>query len=253
MKNVSAVGRRTAIRTAAGAVVLGTGIGVAADPVRGPLVVELFTSQGCSSCPPADRLLGELAQRADVVALSFHVTYWDRLGWKDPFASETTTARQHRYARSLAQTYVYTPEMVVNGVAHSPGTSASDVEQLLAKGTKSNPLRLSPVLSRTPDNGVTVELPALASASDDLDVWLVTYDRTHTTRVARGENRGASLVNRNVVRSIEKLAAWRGAATSWAIAGERIGPSDRSVAILVQRRELGPMLGAARLDRAPAG
>jgi hypothetical protein len=211
-------------------------------------VVELFTSQGCSSCPPADRLLGELAARADIVALSFHVNYWDRLGWKDPFASASTTARQRGYARVQAQANVYTPQMMVNGVVHGPGNDPGELDRLLARGSKSNPLRPGPTLTSAPDGGVVVGLPARPDVVDDHDVWLIAYDRAHTTAVARGENRGATLVNRNVVRSLEKLATWRGAAASWTLGTERM-PAQRSVAILVQRRDLGPMLGAARLDR----
>lgn len=142
--------------------------------------------------------------------------------------------------------------LVVNGVAHSPGTTPDSLARLLATGRKINPLRLSPVLSPAPDRGVVVSLPALPGAADDLDVWLVTYDRTHTTRVARGENSGTTLVNRDVVRTIDMLATWRGAAMSWTVPGARIGPAERSVAVLVQRRQLGPIIGAARLDRSVA-
>lgn len=222
-------------------------LGSAADPARGPLVVELFTSQGCSSCPPADRLLGELAKRPDVIALSFHVNYWDRLGWKDPFASESTTARQHGYAAALAQSYVYTPEMVVNGVVHDPGNSPGGVSRLLAQATARGSLSVRPLLSVAPDKRLVISLPALRDAPAGLDVWLFTYDAAHTTPVERGENRGATLVNRNVVRSVEKLAVWNGAAASWTT-----NPSSRPVAVLVQRRDFGPIVGAARWDPATA-
>jgi hypothetical protein len=222
-------------------------LGSAADPVRGPLVVELFTSQGCSSCPPADRLLGELAKRPDVIALSFHVNYWDRLGWKDPFASESTTARQHGYARALAQSYVYTPEMVVNGVVHDPGNSPDSVSRLLAQATAHKPLSVRPVVTIAPDKRLVISLPASRDAPEGLDVWLFTYDATHTTQVERGENRGATLVNRHVVRSVEKLAVWNGAAASWTV-----NPPTRSVAVLVQRRDFGPIVGAARWEPATA-
>ncbi|MBX3500765.1 MAG: DUF1223 domain-containing protein [Alphaproteobacteria bacterium] len=242
--------RRAALRTAAGALVMGAGVVRAADPPRFPLVVELFTSQGCSSCPPADRLLGGLATRADVVALSFHVNYWDRLGWKDPFASEAGTARQYGYARVQARPGVYTPQMMVNGVVHNPGVTQSSLTQLLATGARANPLTLSPTLKAGPNEGVVLALPALtgAGAGDEHDVWLITYDREHVTQVPRGENRGARLVNRNVVRSIERMVTWRGAAQSWTLDAQRVSPA-RSVAVLVQRRDLGPIVGATRLER----
>ena len=240
----TSLNRRTALGMAAGALILESGMARAADPPRGPLVVELFTSQGCSSCPPADRLLGELATRADIVALSFHVNYWDQLGWKDPFASEGTTARQHGYARSQARSQIYTPQMMVNGVVHSPGSTRDSLTELLAAGAKANPLRLQPVLSAAPDNGAVLALPAFADARDDHDIWLVTYDSNHVTEVLRGENRGARLVNRNVVRGIERLTTWRGGAQSWTLP-----PNERSRAVLVQRRDFGPIIGAARLER----
>lgn len=245
MNRIFVVVRRLVVAVAA--IVACASLGSAADPARGPLVVELFTSQGCSSCPPADRLLGELAKRPDVIALSFHVNYWDRLGWKDPFASESTTARQHGYARALAQSYVYTPEMVVNGVVHDPGNSPGSVSRLLAQATARAPLGVRPVLSVAPDKRLVISLPALRDAPTDLDIWLFTYDAAHTTQVMRGENRGATLVNRHVVRSVEKLAVWNGAAASWTT-----NPASRSVAVLVQRRDFGPIIGAARWDPATA-
>lgn len=245
MDRFSIVVQRLAVALAA--LVVCANIGSAADPVRGPLVVELFTSQGCSSCPPADRLLGELAKRPDVIALSFHVNYWDRLGWKDPFASESTTARQHGYARALAQSYVYTPEMIVNGVVHHPGNNPGSVSWLLAQAAARGPLNVRPVVSVAPDKRLVISLPALRDAPVDLDVWLFTYDTAHTTQVIRGENRGATLINRHVVRSVEKLAVWNGVAASWTT-----NPTARSVAVLVQRRDFGPIIGAARWDPAMA-
>ncbi|MGE0425145.1 MAG: DUF1223 domain-containing protein [Reyranellaceae bacterium] len=248
MSTTDRLTRRAALGTVASALVMGAGVARAADSPRYPLVVELFTSQGCSSCPPADRQLGSLAKRADVVALSFHVTYWDKLGWKDPYASESGTARQYGYARVQARPGVYTPQMMVNGVVHAPGFSQSTVADLLGAGGKVNPLRLDPVLSAGPNDGVVLTLPALAGLGDACDVWLVTYDREHVTQVPRGENRGARLVNRNVVRSIERAATWQGGAQSWTLGAGRLSPA-RSVAVLVQRRDFGPIIGAARLER----
>ena len=115
---MSVIGRRSLLIAGAG---LLAGRSAAAEPKGGPWSVELFTSQGCSSCPPADLNLGKLATRPDIVALSFHVDYWDYIGWKDRFASKESTERQRVYARTLKQRYVYTPEMVVDGRAHEPG------------------------------------------------------------------------------------------------------------------------------------
>ena len=234
MSTTDRLSRRAALGTVAGALVMGAGVARAADSPRYPLVVELFTSQGCSSCPPADRQLGSLAKRADVVALSFHVTYWDKLGWKDPYASESGTARQYGYARVQARPGVYTPQMMVNGVVHAPGFSQSTVADLLGAGAKINPLRLNPVLSAGPSDAVVLTLPALAGLGEACDVWLVTYDREHVTQVPRGENRGARLVNRNVAQHRAR-GRGRGAASPDARC-RRLSPA-RSVAVLVQRRD----------------
>src|SRR6478735_5152513 len=124
---MSTLGRRSVL--VAGAALLAAPDTMAEGPVAdgkaGPWAVELFTSQGCSSCPPADAELGKLARRPDIVALSFHVDYWDYIGWKDRFASKESTERQRTYARTLKQRYVYTPEMVVDGRVHEPGTKES--------------------------------------------------------------------------------------------------------------------------------
>jgi hypothetical protein len=120
---------------AAGIVLAGARTGEAGTrgAADGPWAVELFTSQGCSSCPPADAYLGLLSKRPDIVALSFHVDYWDYIGWKDPFATRATTDRQRAYARVLKQRYVYTPEMVVEGIGHDTGRERAAIERLLAE------------------------------------------------------------------------------------------------------------------------
>jgi hypothetical protein len=219
---------------------------LAADPTTtGPWVIELFTSQGCSSCPAADRNLDQLAQRPDIVALSFHVDYWDHIGWKDPFASAANTRRQHTYAKSLRQRYVYTPEMVFHGVAHDPGRDMARIVAMLEEVRRRKLPRVQPSMVRAPNKGVQLSLPA-GNADTVADIWLVTYDAEHRTTVTRGENSGATLTNRNVVRTCERLAGWAGRAETWTIEPERIG-AGRGVAVLVQSEGCGTMLGAAQL------
>ena len=131
-----------------------------ADPrgtTEGPWAVELFTSQGCNSCPPADAYLGLLAKRPDIVALSFHIDYWDYIGWKDPFASRATTDRQRAYARVLKQRYVYTPEIVVDGIGHDTGRDRSMIEALLVEAQRRSPRRATPELSR--GGGISALMP----------------------------------------------------------------------------------------------
>lgn len=215
--------------------------------VSPPAVVELFTSQGCSSCPASDRQLGELAKRPDVLALSLHVDYWDYIGWKDPFATPANTERQRAYARALRQRYVYTPEMVFGGLAHDPGYDPAKIARMLRKVADHPGPRVSPTLTQAAGNGLAVAMPE-TRLTEPCDVWLVTFDRQHQTKVARGENKGAMLTNYNVVRSLEKLATWNGETASWNVPAERIG-TGQAIAVIVQQASHGRIIGAARLDR----
>ncbi|MBX9943704.1 MAG: DUF1223 domain-containing protein [Reyranella sp.] len=218
----------------------------------GPWAVELFTSQGCNSCPPADAFLGKLAARPDIVALSFHVDYWDYIGWKDPFASRETTERQRAYARTLKQRYVYTPEMVVDGIGHDTGREPGPIEALLATAQRLAPRRATPRLSRTVGGPLIVKLEAFALQGGPADVTLAVYDRRHSTRVARGENDGRTLENFNIVRHFELIGRWDGSAADWTVAAGRIQPSQ-GVAVLVQHAGCGPMIGCNKLEPAYSG
>src|SRR5215475_7900671 len=152
------IGGAAAAGTVAGSVVPG----LARSVSDGPWSVELFTSQGCSSCPPSDAYLGRLARRPDIVALAFHVDYWDYIGWKDKFASRATTERQRAYARVLKQRYVYTPEMVVEGTAHDTGRERAGIEALLSQAQKAAPPRATPDLSLAADGALVVQLQPYA-------------------------------------------------------------------------------------------
>ena len=223
----------------------------AAD-TAGPWAVELFTSQGCNSCPPADANLGELARRADIVALSFHIDYWDYIGWKDPFASRDTTERQRAYARALHQRYVYTPEMVVDGMAHDPGRDLPPISKLLAEAKRRSPRRATPELSRDVAGPLVIQLATFELESATADVTLALYDRRLSTRVMNGENGGRTLENFNVVRRLQPLGTWDGSAKTWTIPGDGFGPGQ-GVAVLVQRPNHGPMIGCNKLDFAVSG
>src|SRR3954454_13169577 len=142
------VGRRSFVIAGAG---LLAGSGPSLADKSGPWAIELFTSQGCSSCPPADAMLGKLAGRPDIVALSFHIDYWDYIGWKDRFATKETTERQRAYARTLRQKYVYTPEMVVDGRVHRPCLNDGQVESMLADAKRLSTVRTTPLLKRMSD------------------------------------------------------------------------------------------------------
>ncbi len=201
-----------------------------------PVVVELFTSQGCSSCPPAQDVLNKLADRPDVLALSFGVVYWDYLGWKDTFGSQAFTQRQYDYAKGLHHAGVFTPQMVIDGLKDTTGQSAGQVEPLIAaaKAHAGGP-------AVKMDSGhVTV---AAGTPVTGGEVWLVRYDpRTVQVPIQRGENSGRTLPHRNVVRQLVKLGPWTGHAVDYALPK---GDAGLKTAVLVQAGTGGPIVGAA--------
>jgi hypothetical protein len=208
-------------------------------------VVELFTSQGCSSCPPADALVGELAKRDDVLVLSEHVGYWDYLGWRDPFAIPATTQRQRDYARRLGLGYVYTPQMVIQGATQVTGSNRNEVLNRLEEPEPGSPLAVK--IDRAGDGRILVSVGG-APVGEDAAVWLVLFDKEHMTRVSRGENRGREIRNYNVVRSFTRIGSWDGEATTMtAIMPEAEGIGD-GCAVIVQAQNTGRILGAARLE-----
>lgn len=202
---------------------------------NGPVVVELFTSQGCSSCPPADGFLTDLARgRSDVLPLAFHVSYWDSLGWKDPFALAAANARQRAYTRTLGDDEVYTPEMVVNGVT---GFVGSDRPRGLAEIAHATPQAVPVRLTRDA-GGLTIDIPKGAGHAD---VLLVGYDHQHQTPVGRGENTGRTLTESNIVRSIASVGTWVGSPVTLHAAV----PAGEAVAVLLQT-DTGAIIGAVR-------
>jgi hypothetical protein len=217
--------------------------GAAAEPA--PVVVELFTSQGCSSCPPADRLLGELAGRDDVLPLSFHVTYWDRLGWPDTFGLEHSTRRQEVYADWLGQRRVYTPQMVIGGridvVGSARGRVLEAIELLKAHAPS------GPALT------VAGDRLALGEGDQaDAAIWLIGFDDHHDVIIERGENRGRTLRYHQVVRELSQLGQWHGGAIEFDLPLAALGAAGRDgAAVLVQRLRDGAILAATRLSLTP--
>lgn len=232
----------------------------------GPTVVELFTSQSCSSCPPAEAYLGELAARPDLIALEFHVDYWNDLTyglvgrWTDVHSNPANTERQRAYAARLTNTVgggVYTPQMVIDGRAEAVGSQPRAVERAIVEARQSPSLRLA--LATT--NGGKTELRSVSAApgSEGLrdikaDIWLVRYRERETTRVRGGENHGKTLVNHHIVTGMTRLGAWplEGGSLVFDTGSSVL---DDGCAVLVQAidadRSLGPILGAARCPKGP--
>jgi hypothetical protein len=195
-----------------------------------PVVVELFTSQGCSSCPPADALLGRLAGRPGVLALAFHVDYWDRLGWRDPYADAAWTRRQRDYAPRVAGSSwagrVYTPQMVVDGHRDVVGGDAAGIAAELARAA---PAPAVPLDARAAAGRITIAIGAGTGAATLL---AVTVDPPRVTRVARGENAGRTLEEARIVRALRPVAEWRGAALETVFDDPR--GADQSLVLLLQ-------------------
>jgi hypothetical protein len=222
-----------------------SGIGEAGseEPAVGPspVVVELFTSQGCSSCPPADALLGELAQRPNIVALALHVDYWDYIGWKDPFASPALTRRQRDYADALGLRMVYTPQMVVDGRIDVVGSHRSEVESAIVESAARPKLAVR--IEDDGRGGHRVVIPA-GDSSEEATVWLAVLDSEQETRVGRGENSGRTLKEFNIVREWRRIGSWNGSAIMLPL--EATPGEDRNAcAVVVQSGATGPVLGAA--------
>jgi hypothetical protein len=202
-----------------------------------PAVVELFTSEGCNSCPPAEAYVGELAGRNDVLALAFHVDYWDDLGWRDRFGLRQSVERQHAYARSLRLSSVYTPEVVIDGRADYVGSNRVAIGNALKERREGVPVTLSV------GNG-EAEV-RLAAGPVGGDVVLVAYLREARSAIGRGENAGRTLDEYNIVRSITLLGHWAGGAQEFRAKLASLPQDATDVAVLVQSPGQGAVVGAA--------
>ena len=209
-------------------------------------VLELFTSQGCSSCPPADALLGKLAQRDDIVALTMPVNYWDHLGWRDTLAKEAFTERQRAYAEARGDREIYTPQLVVNGVAHVVGSRADDIEEALRRTSRT--LGEAQVTVSLRNDGEAVLLQAGAGSPDSAfrggTLWLAFFSHTVQVDIRRGENYGHKITYTNVVRYLQPAGRWDGEAVSYRMAIPN-GPNIDGCAAFLQADGSKFMLGAA--------
>lgn len=206
----------------------------AATP-QNPAIVEVFTSQGCSSCPPTDANVRALAGRPDVLALSFAVTYWDRLGWKDTFGQDIFTRRQRDYEKPLHEASPFTPQVIVDGRMDTVGNNRADIEKLIAQSNRSG----GPAVRLGTDS------VSVAAGQGDADVWVVRYDpNTVSVPVSRGENAGATIQVRNAVHELIMVGRWDGTAAQYKI--PKAHESGLKTAVLVQTHVGGPILSMAR-------
>ncbi len=217
-------------------------------------VIELFTSQGCSSCPAADKLIGELARDSSVIALTLSVDYWDYLGWKDTLALHGHSNRQRAYAEARGDREIYTPQVVVNGVKHVLGSDRGAIDRAIAQTRSSASPLTVPVTVSVADGKVSVNVPAAQGEQKGGEVWLCPVSGKVAVTIVRGENRGRTITYSNVVRRWVKLGDWNGQAQSFAMPVANLGGGDYAladidrVAVVVQSggaAKPGLMLGAA--------
>ena len=206
-----------------------------------PVVVELYTSQGCSSCPPADAILHDLAKRDDVIALAFHVDYWDYIGWKDEFADPAHTGRQRTYARIAGRRSIYTPEMIIGGQDSVVGARAMDIVDSIQKQAR-HESGVSVDLARV---GESIQISAQSSkATKPMTVQLLRFQAKRDVRITRGENAGKNISYANVVQDWQVLGEWSG---KNALDLKVKAPGDMPVVVLLQTKGQGRILAAAQL------
>jgi len=228
---------------------LGLNTADAAEKMGSPAVVELFTSQGCYSCPPAEAYLGELSKRRDVVALEYHVDYWDDLvygsagKWKDPFSSPLHTQRQRQYNLSIRKkTGVYTPQMVIGGILETVGSHENKVEKAIdiVGQTGSSPLSV-----KFADNAPgMLNIQVAGTEKSAASIWVVYFHPSIETRVRSGENKGKTLTSHNIVTHVEQVGEWRGTPLSLTVNRPKERRDD-GCAVIVQNKRPGPILGAS--------
>ena len=213
-------------------------------------VVELFTSQGCSSCPPADKIIGELARDPNVIALSMPIEYWDYLGWKDTLADSRFSARQKAYSQMRGDRDVYTPQVVVNGSAHVVGSDRASIDSAIQSTQKATGVMSVPVTMTLSGKQITVSVAASkAATSGHGEIWICSVSKSVPISIGRGENRGREVTYYNVVRNLLKVGDWNGSSGSWTVPLENISRDGVDAAVVYvqdgNREKPGPMLGAA--------
>lgn len=224
--------------------------GDAGNVVPVAAVVELFTSQGCSSCPEADKLFETYVNRRDVIAMSLPVDYWDYLGWKDTLASPKNTERQRAYAKARGDGAVYTPQVVVNGIAHAVGSDQAAIERQIARTAMEFARRRVPMRFWRTSSMMVVEAASapVGVKAGQATIWLATVNAEVDVDIKRGENHGRSLKYFNIVNELTPIGTWSGQPVRLQIASQPfIKPGNMRYAVIMQEDAAGPILGAAWL------
>jgi len=219
---------------------------------RMPVLLELYTSQGCSSCPPADELLNAWRDKPGVITLSFNVDYWNYLGWRDTLSSPENSARQRDYAMSRGDGRVYTPQMVVDGLAHVNGANEAAIEMAMRRATRRLQDVKVPITMRADGKSLVLDIGAAPKTSDmrEATVWLVVAKDKETVAIRRGENRGKKITYSHPVRELTPIGMWKGEQMTLRLPLDELQTigGDCLVAML-QVEGLGPILGAAAYER----
>jgi hypothetical protein len=218
-----------------------------AGEAKQPVFVELYTSQGCSSCPQADVILGELQKRSDVVALSFSIDYWDYVGWKDTLATRENTLRQQAYEKTLPSHRVYTPQMVIDGVRDVVGNQRRDVIDVINKRVEQTQGKRLPVSVTQNGDEIVVRIGAAPSGGHGGTVWLAHTLSSRTVNIAKGENSGRVITYHNIVRGFSAVGKWSGQPLTLELPAQGIqGEITDGVAVWVQQSGNGMVYGAAQ-------
>jgi hypothetical protein len=224
-----------------------SGLTALAQDAKPRAVIELFTSQGCSSCPPADRLMGEFVKDPTLIVLSLPVDYWDYLGWKDTLAHASFTYRQRAYSAMRGDRQVYTPQVVVNGLVHAVGSDRGQIEKTFA-ATQGQALSSVITIVRR-DTGLQVECPARAADAGPAHLWALPFISERSVQIGRGENGGRSVTYVNVVRSVTRIGECKGSAAAVEIPAGLLLPDANGVVVLMQagsEKKPAQILAAAR-------
>ena len=222
-------------RVALSLAVIASALSTGAAHAEPRAVIELFTSQGCSSCPPADQLAGEFTRDPSIIVMSLPIDYWDYLGWKDTLALPGHTNRQRAYARARGDREVYTPQVVVNGSVHVLGSDKDAIENAIVRTDKQPGTLSLPVTLSVANGQISASVPATKGAAAKGEVWLCPITKDVPVTIARGENTGHTVTYHNVVRRWIKLGDWSGKANAWSVPVQKLkGDGIDEAAVVVQ-------------------